>query len=218
MLDGPRILPRGTPTSLVVLLHGYGADGNDLIGLADEWRDKLPNTAFVSPHAPQTIPGYAGGRQWFPLTLRDPTEYWRGVTAARPALDAFLDAELARLNLQGDRLAIVGFSQGCMMALHVGPRRPVAPAALIGLSGMIAGPQYLAAETRVRPPVLLVHGDADEVIPVAALHITREALASAGFSVEWHERIGLSHGIDMATVNVCGRFLAERLSLNAIHY
>lgn len=212
MLDGPRISPRGKPTSLVVLLHGYGANGDDLIGLAHEWRGVLPHTAFVSPNAPELIPGYAGGRQWFGLTFRDPDEYWRGVTKARGPLDSFLDAELARLGLDADRLAIVGFSQGAMMALHVGPRRSAAPAALVGLSGVIAGPEHLAADAKVRPPVLLMHGDVDEVIPVEAMHTSREALAAAGFAIEWHERPGLGHGIDTETLNISGSFLATHLS------
>ena len=123
-LDGPRLEPRGTaPTSLVVLLHGYGANGDDLIALGDGWRRWLPEAVFVAPNAPEAIPGMHGGLQWFPLTLRDPSEYWRGVVAAQPAVDRFLDAELARYRLPADRLVLVGFSQGTMMALHVGLRR-----------------------------------------------------------------------------------------------
>lgn len=211
MLDGPRLDPRGRATSLVVLLHGYGANGDDLIGLAQEWGHDLASTAFVSPNAPEAIPGYPGGRQWFGLTFRDPGEYWRGVTRAQPLLDAFLDAELARLGLGDDRLAIVGFSQGCMLALHVGPRRAAAPAALVGLSGMLAGPEHLAAQARVHPPVLLVHGEADEVIPVEALHMSREALAAAGLAVEWHVRPHLGHGIDEETLRLAGDYLARHL-------
>src|SRR5262245_33664910 len=120
-LDGPRIEPGGRrPSALVVLLHGYGANGDDLIALGEGWRGMLPDAAFVAPNAPQTIPGMYGGLQWSGLTMRDPGEYWRGVVAARPLLDGFLDAELARYRLDADRLALVGFSQGTMMALHVG--------------------------------------------------------------------------------------------------
>ena len=128
-LDGPRLEPRGHAASaLVVLLHGYGANGDDLIALGEGWRRWLPDAAFVAPNAPQTIPGMYGGLQWFALTLRDPSEYWRGVEAARPAVDRFLDAELARYRLPPSRLVLVGFSQGTMMALHIGLRRPAAPA------------------------------------------------------------------------------------------
>jgi phospholipase/carboxylesterase len=206
-LDGPRIAPRGgSPDALVVLLHGYGANGDDLIGLADGWRRQLPNAAFVAPNAPENIPGMPGSLQWFPLTLRDPTEYWRGVVAARPAVDRFLDAELARYRLGANRLVLVGFSQGTMLALHIGLRRAVAPVAVVGFSGLLAGPEHLA-EARIRPPIVLIHGAADDLIPVEALHIAREQLAEAGHLVEWHigERVG--HGIDADGQHLAGHFM-----------
>ena len=136
-----------------------------------------------------------GGLQWFALTLRDPSEYWRGVAAAQPALDRYLDAELARYRLGADRLVLVGFSQGSMMALHAGLRRAAAPAGIVAYSGLLAGPEHLAAIT-AQPPVLLIHGEADDMIPVEALHMAREALAGAGIPVEWHVRPRLGHGID----------------------
>jgi phospholipase/carboxylesterase len=210
-LDGPRLVPRGrTPTALVVLLHGYGANGDDLIALADAWQPALPDAAFVAPNAPETIPGMYGGLQWFPLTLRDPSEYLRGVEAARPALDRFLDAELARHRLPPDRLVLVGFSQGTMMALHVGLRRPTVPAGIVAYSGLLAGPEHLS-QTTVRPPVLMIHGEADDLIPIQALHVGREALAEAGLPVEWHVRPGLGHGIDPEGQFIAGHFIAQVL-------
>ena len=210
-LNGPRIEPRGGRASgLVVLLHGYGANGDDLIALGDGWRRSLPDAAFVAPNAPQSIPGMYGGLQWFALTVRDPGEYWRGVAAAQPALDRFLDAELARYRLTADRLVLVGFSQGTMMALHVGLRRAVAPAGIVAYSGLLAGPDHLA-ETKVRPPVLLVHGEADDMISIDALHMAREALAGAGTPVEWHVRPGLGHGIDPEAQWMAGHFIAQSL-------
>jgi phospholipase/carboxylesterase len=210
-LNGPWIEPRGGRASgLVVLLHGYGANGDDLIALGEGWRRSLPDAAFVAPNAPQSIPGMDGGLQWFPLTQRDPSEYWRGVAAAQPALDRFLDAELARYRLTGDRLVLVGFSQGTMMALHVGLRRAPAPAGIVAYSGLLAGPDHLA-ETKARPPVLLVHGEADDMIPVEALHMAREALAGAGTLVEWHVRPGLGHGIDPEAQWMAGHFIAQTL-------
>jgi phospholipase/carboxylesterase len=151
-----------------------------------------------------------GGLQWFPLTLRDPREYLRGVSAAQPALDRFLDAELARYRLTADRLVLVGFSQGTMMALHVGLRRAQAPAGVVAYSGLLAGPDNLA-ETKARPPVLLIHGEADDLIPVEALHMAREALAAAGILVEWHVRPGLGHGIDPEAQWMAGHFIAQAL-------
>ena len=210
-LDGPRLEPHGrTPSALVVLLHGYGANGDDLIALGDGWRPALPDAVFVSPNAPQAIPGMHGGLQWFALTLRDPSEYWRGVEAARPALDQFLDAELARYRLPASRLVLVGFSQGTMMALHIGLRRATSPAGIVAYSGLLAGPEHLG-QTTARPPILMIHGEADDLIPVAALHTGREALAEAGLLVEWHVREGLGHGIDPEGQFMAGHFIAQVL-------
>ena len=212
-LDGPRVAPRsGRARSLVVLLHGYGANGDDLISLADLWADKLPDTAFASPHAPERLPqAGVGGHQWFPLTMRDPGEYWRGVQAATPALEDCLTAELARYRLGPERLALVGFSQGTMMALHDGPRRAIPPAAIVGYSGVIAGPEHLGSGIKGRPPIQLIHGEQDDLIPVEAMMLTREALAAQGFPVEWHVRPGIGHGIDAEGLRLAGAFLAEKL-------
>src|SRR6202023_107726 len=169
-LDGPRLAPRsGTARQLVVFLHGYGADGNDLIELGQVWQQSLPQAAFVSPHAPEPCGPAPGGRQWVALTFRDPNERWVGVHKAAPVLERFIDAELARHRLPPQALALVGFSQGTMMALHVGLRRAAAPAAIVGYSGMFVLPadavtDELAGEIRPRPPVLLVHGDRDDLI------------------------------------------------------
>jgi phospholipase/carboxylesterase len=210
-LDGPRLEPRGRQASaLVVLLHGYGANGDDLIALGEGWRRWLPEAAFLAPNAPEAIPGMMGGLQWFPLTMRDPGERWRGVVAARPALDGFLDAELARYRLPPSRLALVGFSQGTMVALHVGLRRPAAPAGIVAYSGLLAGPEHLG-EITARPPLLIVHGEEDDLIPAEALHMAREPLAQAGLAVEWHVRPGLGHGIDPGGQLMAAQFLAQAL-------
>ena len=140
-LDGPRLNPRsGTARQLVVFLHGYGADGNDLIEIGRAWQQMLPHAAFVSPHAPEPCGQAPVGRQWFALTFRDPDERWIGVNKAAPILERFLDAELIRHKLPPSALALVGFSQGTMMALHVGLRRAVAPAAIVGYSGLLVEP------------------------------------------------------------------------------
>mgnify|MGYP001089113812 FL=1 len=208
MLDGPRLSPAsGRPAaSLVVFLHGYGADGNDLIDIGRAWSNYLPDTAFASPHAPSPCDQAPMGRQWFPLAMGDPHRIWQGVQSAAPALDAFLDAELKRLGLGDAHLALVGFSQDTMMALHVGLRRRARIAGIVGYSGYLAGAEDLG-ETVNRPPILLVHGDADQVVPVIALHGAAEALGRAGFPVEWHVSPGLAHGIDEQGLRLGADFL-----------
>ena len=216
-LDGPRIEPRsGAARQLVVFLHGYGADGNDLIEIGRAWQGMLPHAAFVSPHAPRPCGQAPSGREWFPLTFRDPGERWTGVNAAAPALNAFLDAELARRQLPPQALALVGFSQGTMMALHVGLRRAVAPAAIVGYSGMLVVPENVdpdafAAEIKVKPPVLLIHGDQDELIPVQAVFHAAQGLAALDIPAEWHVSSGIGHGIDQEGLRQGGEFIARRL-------
>src|SRR6188474_2914343 len=146
-LDGPRLAPKsGRARQLVVFLHGYGADGNDLIEIGKAWQNLLPQAAFVSPHAPRPCGQAPMGREWFPLTFRNPTERWDGVNAAAPGLESFLDAELAKHQLPPSALALVGFSQGTMMALHVGLRRATPLAAIVGYSGMLVLPNRPAPE------------------------------------------------------------------------
>jgi phospholipase/carboxylesterase len=197
MLVGPRLDPAsgGTPKSLVVFLHGYGADGNDLIGVGREWARALPETAFVSPNAPELCADAPMGRQWFALTMRDPREFSRGAARARPALDVFLDAELERHGLEESGCALVGFSQGTMMALHVGPQRKRRLAGILGYSGLLPDPKALKPGAIQTPPVLLIHGDRDDLIPVAAIFSAAQGLAAAGIPVEWHISTGIPHGI-----------------------
>jgi phospholipase/carboxylesterase len=192
-LSGPRRPPLNgaPPTAIVVFVHGYGANGNDLIGLADVFAHALPHALFLSPDAPGATP--MGGREWFPLTMRDPTEYTRGVVAAAPALDGFLSAELARYGLDESRLALVGFSQGTMMALHVGYRRPRSLACVVGFSGLCADRE----PKDLRPaPTMLVHGTDDEVLPAGLTLDAANVLGGAGVPVEWHLIPGLGHGIE----------------------
>jgi phospholipase/carboxylesterase len=215
-LDGPRLAPGNGPArQLVVFLHGYGADGNDLIEIGRAWQPFLPQAAFVAPNAPHACGQAPMGREWFPLTFRNPTERWDGVNMAAPGLDAFLDAELARHQLPPSALALVGFSQGTMMALQVGLRRAVAPAAIVGYSGMLVlegdkDVQGYAPQVRSRPPVLLIHGDADDLIPVQALILSTQALAALEVPVEWHVSNGIGHGIDDEGLRHGGEFLARR--------
>ncbi len=220
-LTGPRLEAKsGKARQLVVFLHGYGADGNDLIELGQQFRNLLPDACFVSPNAPERCAGAPMGRQWFGLSASPPDDprgaedRWRGVNSARPALDGFLDEELARLGLDEARLALVGFSQGAMMALHVGLRRRAAPAAIVSYSGLLVGAEHLS-EAKARdargqtPPILLVHGDQDPVIPVDAMFIAMNELAGAEFPCQWHLSMGVGHGIDGGALRHGGLFLAK---------
>jgi phospholipase/carboxylesterase len=214
-LDGPRLEPRSGPArQLVVFLHGYGADGNDLIEIGRAWQRLLPGAAFVSPHAPRPCGQAPVGREWFPLTFRNPDERWSGVNEAAPVLENFLNAELKRRKLPPSALALVGFSQGTMMSLHVGLRRAVPPVAIVGYSGMLVTPENgdldgFAAEIRSRPPVLLIHGDADQLIPIQALLHSAQGLAALDVPTEWHISAGIGHGIDQEGLRQGGEFLAR---------
>jgi phospholipase/carboxylesterase len=219
VLSGPSLEPKsGKAKRLVVFLHGYGADGNDLIDIGRAWQPILPDTAFVSPHAPEPCGQAPVGRQWFGLTFRDPDERWVGVNQAAPALQAYLDAELQRRQLPPSALALVGFSQGTMMSLHAGLRRPVAPAAIVGYSGMFimpgdGPPETVEGEIASRPPILLIHGDQDELIPVQALFHASSSLSALDVPVEWHISKGVGHGIDQEGLRHGGEFLARRFGL-----
>src|SRR5947209_10279457 len=221
-ITGPRIEAKSLRAKqLVVFLHGYGADGSDLIELGQHWRAILPDAAFVSPHAHERCPGAPMGRQWFALgaargvdDARSAEDRLKGAEAARPVIDAFLDEELARLGIDESRLALCGFSQGAMMALHIGLRRKRAPAAIVGFSGMLVGAERLA-EASARdakgapPPILLIHGDQDQMIPVDAMFIAADQLGAANLPTQWHMSVGVGHGIDAGGLRHAGLFLAK---------
>ena len=217
-IDGPRLNAKsGVAKQLVIFLHGYGADGNDLIEVGRQWRPLLPDADFVAPHAPERCAMSPTGRQWFPLTMRDPDERWRGVVAARPMLNAFIDAELEKRGLDERALALVGFSQGTMMALHTGLRRKRPVRTILGYSGvLVTGPEQAGEELPAhlarpdqRPAILLVHGDRDPLIPVEALFLSIDIIGEAGLAAQWHMSPGLEHGIDNAGLLHGGLFLAQ---------
>lgn len=217
-LDGPRMPPArgGKPDALVILLHGYGSNGADLISLAPYWAKLLPGAAFVAPNAIEPLPQVPGGYQWFALSNLEPHLMEQGVRAAAPSVDRFIDRELERHGLDASRLALVGFSQGTMMALHVGLRRAAPAAALLGFSGLLVGARTLKEQMRTKPPVLLVHGDRDPTIPIPAMFDSAEALAAAGHGALWHVSYGVPHSIGPDGLELGGEFLARHLKARKI--
>ncbi|MBE0454044.1 alpha/beta hydrolase [Roseovarius autotrophicus] len=205
----------GETRSAVVFLHGYGANGADLLGLADPLAEHLPDTLFVAPDAPESIPGMPFGLQWFPIPWIDGSseeEAERGLLAAADDLNAFLDALMVDEDLLPEQVVIFGFSQGTMMALHVAPRREDAVAGVVAFSGRLLRPDLLADEVQSRPPVLLVHGDADDVVPVQSLPQAAETLQGAGWQdVYAHVMKGTAHGIAPDGLSVALAFIRDRL-------
>ncbi len=230
-LKGPVQMPASgkTPASIVVLLHGYGSNGDDLIGLAPFFARVLPDTIFYSPNAPHLLEGgMMGGYQWFGLAGYDPVTMMRdpkyladafralrpGTAAAATVLNTYLDQVLDHHALDASRLALLGFSQGTMMALHVGLRREKQIGGILGYSGALTGSDHLAAEIKSKPPVALVHGDADQVVPFGAMSEAVKALASVGVPYESHRVPGLQHGIDGDGAQFGAAFLKKVIGAN----
>lgn len=211
-LNGPEKKPAsGVTKRLVIFLHGLGADGNDLIGLAPML--DLPDTHFLSPNAPFDCDMAPYGYQWFSLLDRNPARILEGITIAAPILNAYIDAQLTRFNLAPKDVALIGFSQGSMMSLYTAPRRAEPLAGVVGISGALFGGDVLASEYRSRPPVCLIHGTADEVVPFAAMGSAEAMLKNNGVSVEAHARTGLGHGIDEEGIDITNRFLRRAFGL-----
>ena len=208
-LSGPSRSPAsGKPAKqLVVFLHGVGADGNDLIGLAPYFAKALPDAAFLSPDGPFPCDLGPFGRQWFSLQDRTPSVIAAGVRKASPILNAYLDAQLAERGLTDDKLALVGFSQGTMMALYVAPRRAKSCAGVVGFSGALVDGEKLKQEQTAKPPVLLIHGDADMVVDSQCLSHAAKTLESAGLKVTARLHPGLGHSIDEPGLQAAIQFL-----------
>jgi len=198
-LDGPFRAPKsGTAKQLVIFLHGYGASGDDLIAIGHEWADGLPDAAFVAPNAPEVCEAFAAGYQWFSIRAIDPQAFEREKQAekALPLLNAYIDAQMAKWGVTEGNVAVVGFSQGAMMAMYAMPRRKTACAGVVGYSGMLIEAEALKSSTMVKMPVLAIHGSMDEVVPASMLNSIGEGFEAAGFNVETIMRPGLGHGID----------------------
>lgn len=213
-LAGPSLAPAsgGAPKKLVILLHGYGSNGADLIALAPHWRQAVPDALFLAPNAPERVPGMWGAHQWWDLSTRDRASRAAGAAAAAPVLDAYIDRQLVKYGLTEADTALVGFSQGTMMALQAGPRRERQLAGIIGFSGMMADAASLARDVHSKPPVLLVHGSLDDMIPVEAYHEATTALERLGFDVSGHVSPGLGHSVDAAGMELGKQFLRRVLS------
>jgi phospholipase/carboxylesterase len=212
-LDGPRLVPLSgsKPDALVILLHGYGSNGDDLISLARLIQPALPQAAFIAPNAPSQIPRMAAAHQWWPIETFSMAERAAGASAAAPVLDAFITHALEDADLPSERLLIVGFSQGTMMALHVGLRRPEPVAGIIGISGMLVAPERLQAEIRSRPPVLLIHGTDDDVVPFGSMELASTALTSSGVPVDTYASPGVGHSVDQDGLAAATAFAVRAL-------
>lgn len=213
LLTGPERLPAdgAKADSAVVLLHGLGADGADLIGLAPDFARLLPRTAFLSPDAPDPCDMAPYGRQWFSLQDRTSEVVAELAAAASPVLEAYLNSVLQRFDLSPDRLALVGFSQGTIMSLQVAYRLSEELAGVVGFSGGLAGADSFGSQVTARPPALLIHGEADDVVVFERMLAAADALRGADVNVQTLARPGLGHGIDEAGIRAAGSFLLERL-------
>lgn len=212
--SGRRGAAEGKATSMVVFVHGYGADGADLLDIGDLMAPHLPGTVFLAPDAPERCVNNPMGFQWFPIPWLDgSTEEAAQDGMARSVndLNAFLDAQLEVEGVAPTALALVGFSQGAMMSLHITPRREVAVAGVVAISGRLLVPELLQAEAKVKPPVLLMHGDQDPVVPFQDMTLAGNALVDAGFETYGHVMKGMGHGISNDGLSVALQFLKERL-------
>lgn len=214
-INGPAMMPRsgGKPKQLVILLHGWGADGANLIDLADIYAQALPDALFVAPNAPYPCEVNPYGYQWFSLTDRQPQHMLEGVRHAADILNHFIDHALHDLKLDNSNLALVGFSQGTMTALHLALRRSPGIACVVGYSGMLIGPDVLPQEIRSHPPVCLIHGEADDVVPFGGMKAAATVLEQQGVTVETMARPFLGHSIDMEGITKASEFLKRGFGL-----
>ena len=217
-LNGPILAPLSGSNAkqLVIMLHGVGSDGDDLIGLAPYFQKILPDALFVSPHAPFSFDMAQQGYQWFSLQDMSPEARLAGAQTASPILDTYIDEQLANVGLRDENLALIGFSQGSMMALHVGLRRASSVAGILAFSGMLVGSELLADVIQSRPPVFLAHGDADDVVPVSSLSEAVYALEAVNIPVTHHTSSGLGHGLDDDGISRGMEFMADIFGVDLV--
>ncbi|MGY9001107.1 MAG: alpha/beta hydrolase [Rhodospirillales bacterium] len=215
-LVGPEFGPTDNNSDvkqLVILVHGLGADGSDLIGLAPYFSKVLPKARFLSPNAPELCdmapPGMQSGLQWFSLQQREEADMLAGARSAEPTLNKFIDEQLEKYNLTEKELALIGFSQGTMLSLFIAPRRAKTMAGIVGFSGRLIGKEELANEITSHPPVVLINGDQDELVPINQQPIAAEILKASGITVHAHIRPGLGHSIDADGIQIACEFLKQ---------
>ncbi len=213
ILSGPETPPASgrEAKQLIVFLHGVGADGNDLIGLADSFAEKFPDAHFISPNGPFSYDMAPFGYQWFSLAERTKEKMLQGAAMAESIVNDFLDTQLARFSLTEKNLALIGFSQGTMMALYSALRRKNPVAGIVGNSGAFLHDAKLNSEIKSKPPVCLIHGMDDQVVPLLAMIDAKRQLENLGVSVETHERPALGHGIDAEGIGIGIKFLLQHL-------
>lgn len=197
------------PKQLVVLLHGLGADGQDLFSLAPYIQEVLPEAVVVSPDAPFPCDMAPMGRQWFSLQERSEEAILKGVQSAEPILLKFIQQQLALYGLQEEDLLLLGFSQGTMLSLYTALRMPKAIAGVLAYSGALVAPQLLSEELKSRPPLCLIHGEDDEIVPFLAFNEALAHLQKHAITVEGFSREGLGHGIDPAGLQIGMQFIAS---------
>ena len=209
LLTGPDATPKSNtpPKQIIILLHGLGADGDDLFGLVPYFQDALPDAYFISPNAPDNCDMAPYGRQWFSLQNRDEEAILAGVEQVEPVLNNFIDQKLEEFNLTNKDVALIGFSQGCMLSLHVALRREPNIAAVLGYSGALVAPKLLNDELKAKPQICLVHGEADEIVPFDAFGEALNALQQQNLEVQGYSQEGLGHGIDPAGLKIGVEFL-----------
>jgi phospholipase/carboxylesterase len=212
-LSGPEAKPLsgGKAKQLIVFLHGVGADGNDLFGLRQPFQQAFPDAHIASPNAPFDCDMAPYGYQWFSLQDRSAPAMLQGVQTVAPIVSQFLDSKLQTLGITNNALAIVGFSQGTMTALHTMLRRDAACGAVLGYSGAMISSRSLNSDIKSRPPVCLVHGDSDMVVPYASMVDAEATLTMNDVPHETHTRPNLGHGIDPKGVEIGQAFLKKHL-------
>lgn len=211
-LSGPMLPPRsGTTRQAIVLLHGYGADGNDLIDLGRHWSQLFPDALFVAPNAPRPCGGNPFGFEWFALQVDRIAGRIEGARQAAPLLVEFLSDLWAQTGLTARDTFLVGFSQGAMMALHVGTVLPDELAGIVAFSGAFVAADGFEAGSFARPPVVLIHGDLDQVVDPALSRQAANELVAAGFEVVLHISSGTGHGIAPDGLEFATAFMLARV-------